>query len=188
MGELFDLYDASGQPLGLAKERALVHRDGDWHRSIHLWIVRTGGGLIFQRRSAAKDTWPNRLAVSVGGHYAAGEGLLEVLREAREEIGLEAAHIEPLGYLEPYLTGTMFKIIPVVALVTPPFTLTIDPREVEAVFETPLAFLMEPRNHQRHAREWQGAMRHYYAMTHEEHYIWGATAGILRRLYERVFA
>jgi len=88
MGELFDLYDASGQPLGLAKERALVHRDGDWHRSIHLWIVRTSGGLIFQRRSAAKDTWPNRLAVSVGGHYAAGEGLLEVLREAREEIGI----------------------------------------------------------------------------------------------------
>ena len=99
MGELFDLYDAAGQPLGRAKERVLVHRDGDWHRSIHLWIVRTGGGLIFQRRSATKDTWPDRLAVSVGGHYSAGEGLPEVLREAREEIGIpvDAAALLALG-------------------------------------------------------------------------------------------
>ena len=99
MAELFDLYDAQGHPLGQRKERALVHRDGDWHRSIHLWIVRSGGALLFQRRSAEKDTWPGRLTASVGGHYAAGEALGEVLREAREELGVAATQRDliPLG-------------------------------------------------------------------------------------------
>ena len=88
INEQFDLYDSSGRPLGIRKARPLVHRDGDWHRSVALWIVRVDGRLLLQRRSQAKDTWPGRLTASVSGHYAAGESLHDVLREAREEIGL----------------------------------------------------------------------------------------------------
>lgn len=97
--EFFDLYDEQGRPLGRTKERALVHRDGDWHRSIHLWMVRPGGALVFQQRSAGKDTWPRHFTCTVGGHYAAGEDLAQVLREAREEIGqpVALAELRPLG-------------------------------------------------------------------------------------------
>lgn len=99
MGEQFDLYDAAGQPLGRTKERALVHRDGDWHRSVNLWIVRPDARLVLQERSPWKDTWPGRLTASVGGHYAAGERLAQVLREAEEEVGVPVgvADLIPLG-------------------------------------------------------------------------------------------
>ena len=70
----------------------------------------------------------------------------------------------------------------------PGFTLAINPLEVEDAFETPLSFLMNPANHQRQSREWQGRLRHFYAMPYEERYIWGATAGILRNLYERLYS
>ncbi len=89
--ELFDLVDASGNPLGLTKPRAAVHRDGDWHRAIHVWVVHAltpVARVILQRRSLAKDTWPGLVDVSVGGHLGAGESAADALREAREEIGL----------------------------------------------------------------------------------------------------
>jgi isopentenyldiphosphate isomerase len=89
--EFFDLYRRDGTPLGIRKARALVHRDGDWHRSIALWIVRPSGTMILQERSADKDTWPGRLTASVSGHYSAGESLADVLREADEELGITAA-------------------------------------------------------------------------------------------------
>lgn len=90
--ELFDLCSKDGAPLGLRKERALVHRDGDWHRSLHIWVVIQGEDgspeLLLQRRSVAKDTWPRALDVAVAGHCRAGEALEQALREAEEEIGL----------------------------------------------------------------------------------------------------
>lgn len=98
--ELFDLYDAQGHPLGVAKPRDEVHRDGDWHRSAHVWIFSSDGRLLFQRRAADKDTWPRRLDASIGGHYRAGEeGRASVVREAWEELGLSVAPPEliPLG-------------------------------------------------------------------------------------------
>lgn len=109
------------------------------------------------------------------------------LREAEEEIGLERHLIEPLGLLDPYLSSTGYRILPVVGLVTPCFALRPDPQEVERVFEAPLGFLMDPAHHEQHEREWRGAMRRYFAMPYKEHYIWGVTAGILRMLYERLF-
>ncbi len=109
------------------------------------------------------------------------------LREAWEEIGLERRHVTPIGYLDPYLTGTGYRVIPTVAVVEPPFRLTLNPAEVADAFEVPLAFLMAPGNHQRHAREFGGTLRSFYAMPYAEHYIWGATAGMLRRLYERLY-
>ena len=108
------------------------------------------------------------------------------MREAMEEIGLARELITPLGYLEPYLSGTGFRIVPVVALVRPGFTLHLNPSEVVDAFEVPFDFLMSPDNHLRHNREWRGLIRSYYAMPYGEHYIWGATAGMIRRLYERL--
>jgi 8-oxo-dGTP pyrophosphatase MutT (NUDIX family) len=113
--------------------------------------------------------------------------LAAALREAEEEIGLHRRHVEPLGYLDLYLSGTGFRIVPTVARVTPGFELTVNASEVADVFEVPLAFLMGPENHQRHSREWRGMMRTYYAMPFGERYIWGVTAGILRNLYERLY-
>lgn len=122
-----------------------------------------------------------------GGKVDEGETPCEAaLREAQEEIGLDPRHVEPIGYLDPYLTGTGFRILPVVALVTPPFEILINAEEVHDTFEVPLEFLMQPENHQRHSREWRGTTRHFYAMPWNERYIWGATAGIVRSLYEKL--
>ncbi|HEY1944029.1 MAG TPA: CoA pyrophosphatase [Roseiarcus sp.] len=124
-----------------------------------------------------------------GGKIDEGETPAETaLREAHEEIGLEARFIEPLGWLDPYLTGTGYRVAPLVALVDPGFTLTINPHEVEEAFETPLAFLMDAANHRLEERVWQGVTRKFYAMPYEGRYIWGATAGIVRNLYERLFS
>jgi 8-oxo-dGTP pyrophosphatase MutT (NUDIX family) len=109
------------------------------------------------------------------------------LREAEEEIGLDRSFVTPLGYLDLYLTTLGYRIVPVIARVQPGFALTLNESEVDASFEVPLAYLMDQNNVQRHAREWQGMMRHYYAINFGERYIWGATAGILRNLHERIY-
>jgi isopentenyldiphosphate isomerase len=101
--EPFEVVLADGSPTGRRKPRALVHRDGDWHRALHVWVagVDEQGApfLTFQRRSPRKDTWPNRYDATVGGHYRAGETLAETLREVEEEIGVavDAAMLRPLG-------------------------------------------------------------------------------------------
>jgi 8-oxo-dGTP pyrophosphatase MutT (NUDIX family) len=109
------------------------------------------------------------------------------LREADEEVGLEREFIDPVGYLDLYGTAFGFRILPTVARVRPGFTLRVSAAEVDDVFEVPLAFLMNPANHQIHSKEFRGIERLYYAMPYEERYIWGATAGILRVLYERIY-
>jgi 8-oxo-dGTP pyrophosphatase MutT (NUDIX family) len=109
------------------------------------------------------------------------------LREAWEEIGLPASHVEPLGYLDSYRTGTGFQIVPAVALARPGFRLALDAREVAEVFEVPLSFLMDEANHQKASREWRGRQRSYYAMHYEGRYIWGATAGMLKNMHQRLF-
>jgi len=108
------------------------------------------------------------------------------LREAEEEIGLDRAFVEPIGYLDVYGTGFGFRILPTVARVRPGFTLKINHGEVVDAFEVPLSFLMNPANHQVHSKEFRGMERSYYAMPFAERFIWGATAGILRVLYERI--
>jgi len=110
------------------------------------------------------------------------------LREAHEEVGLAPSLVEPIGYLDLYLTFSGFRILPTLARVRPDFTLTLNPSEVTEAFEVPLDFLMNPKNHQRKTRDWKGIARDYYAMSFGERYIWGITAGILRNLYERVCA
>jgi 8-oxo-dGTP pyrophosphatase MutT (NUDIX family) len=108
------------------------------------------------------------------------------LREAEEEIGLNRRFVQPLGYLGVYGTSFGFRILPTVARVKPGFSLRINHSEVDDAFEVPLSFLMNPQNHQIHSKEFRGMERSYYAMPFAERYIWGATAGILRVLYERI--
>jgi 8-oxo-dGTP pyrophosphatase MutT (NUDIX family) len=109
------------------------------------------------------------------------------LREAEEEIGLSRQFVDPIGYLDLYGTSFGFRILPTVARVRPGFELRISKSEVDDAFEVPLSFLMDPANHQVHSREFRGMERSYYAMPFAERYIWGATAGILRVLYERIY-
>ncbi len=109
------------------------------------------------------------------------------IRETEEEVGLPGRVIDVLGYLDPYLTRTGFRIIPVVARIDPPFKLALNPAEVVDAFEVPFAFLMDAANHQLKQREWLGKQRSFYAIEHGERMIWGITAGILRVLYERLY-
>jgi 8-oxo-dGTP pyrophosphatase MutT (NUDIX family) len=113
--------------------------------------------------------------------------LAAALREAQEEIGLNASLIDPIGYLDLYLTFSGFRILPLVARVDPDYHLTLSRAEVAEAFEVPLAFLMTPDNHLRKTRDWKGIMRNYYEMPYGERLIWGVTAGILRNLYERIY-
>src|SRR3954453_1627153 len=124
-----------------------------------------------------------------GGKIDPGDAtpLAAALREAQEEIGLDHALIEPIGYLDLYLTFTGFRILPVVARVIPNYELRINASEVADAFEVPLAFVMDAANHKKASRDWKGVTRHYYEMPFGERYIWGVTPGILRNLYEKIY-
>ena len=144
-------------------------------------------GLILTRRTQSMRQHSGQVAFP-GGAVDAEDGSPEAaaLREAYEEIGLEAGFVETLGRLPTYLTTTGFRITPVIGLVQADYALTINRDEVDAAFEVPFAFVMNPDNHRRESRVWQGKERFYYSMPFEEHHIWGVTAGILRVLYERL--
>jgi 8-oxo-dGTP pyrophosphatase MutT (NUDIX family) len=113
--------------------------------------------------------------------------LAAALREAREEIGLDRRLVHPIGYLDLYMTTLGYRIVPTVARVDPHFELALNAAEVHDTFEVPLSFLMQPVNHQRHSREWNGMVRHFYAIAFADRYIWGVTAGILRNLHDRIY-
>jgi 8-oxo-dGTP pyrophosphatase MutT (NUDIX family) len=110
------------------------------------------------------------------------------LREAFEEVGLPSRAVEVIGRLPDYVTGSGYRIVPVVGIVTPPFELVVNEQEVDAVFEVPLRFLMDAVNHRRESSVWKGKERFYYTMPYGERFIWGVTAGIIRTLYERLYA
>jgi 8-oxo-dGTP pyrophosphatase MutT (NUDIX family) len=148
-----------------------------------------GATLLLTRRAAALRQHSGQIAFPGGKIDAGDEGALgAALREAEEEVGLSRDAVTPLGYLGPYFSTTGFRITPVVALIAPDAPLSLNAGEVDAAFEAPMAFLMDPANHQTHSREWKGAMRSYFAMPHGEHYIWGVTAGIIRMLWQRLYA
>lgn len=105
------------------------------------------------------------------------------LREAAEEIGLTSACVEVVGRLPNYYTVTDYEVTPVIALVHPPFELATDPNEVAEAFEVPLEFILDPANHQKRSRPWQGGQRQFYAMPYGNYFIWGATAAMLRNFY-----
>ena len=152
--EPFDVVTAAGRPTGEIKHRAAVHRDGDWHRAIHVWIAgRDDDGepfLIFQRRGSQKDTWPDRFDATVGGHVRAGELLAETLREVDEEIGVavQGLTLLPLGRrvcANEALEGIIDREIQDVFLLVDDRSLTDyrpNPAELSALVRFPLAALI----------------------------------------------
>jgi 8-oxo-dGTP pyrophosphatase MutT (NUDIX family) len=151
-------------------------------------VAREGEAtLLLTQRAASLRDHSGQIAFP-GGKIEPGESPLDAaLREAEEEIGLSRDSIEILGCLDPYQTSTGFRVFPLIGLVRPPFALTLNREEVDDAFETPLSFLMNAANHQRHKRLWQGQERQFYAMPFGDRYIWGATAGMIRNLYERLY-
>jgi 8-oxo-dGTP pyrophosphatase MutT (NUDIX family) len=143
--------------------------------------------LLTQRAQHLPDH-PGQVSFPGGKIDASDDSpLSSALREAEEEIGLARSFVTPIGYLDLYMTTLGYRIVPVIACVKPGFSLTLNVSEVDAIFEVPLGYLMDQNNIERHARDWQGMRRHYYAITFGERYIWGVTAGILRNLYDRVY-
>jgi len=151
-------------------------------------VLREGGQtvLLTQRTAHLRDH-AGQISFP-GGRVEADDPspIHTALRETEEEIGLSRERIDVLGFLPEYRTGTGFRVTPVVALVRPPFELAIDPFEVAEAFEVPLAFLLDPLNHKRHSLHYRGALRHFFAMPYGDYFIWGATAGMIRSLSERL--
>ncbi|NQV83409.1 MAG: CoA pyrophosphatase [Rhodospirillales bacterium] len=145
----------------------------------------SGLSVLLTQRTDHLHHHPGQISFP-GGHMDPGDETAEdtALRETEEEVGLHRRHIAPIGRLGEYVTRTGFSITPVVAIITPPFDVTPDSFEVEEIFEVPLAFLLDPANHQRHSRDVRGQIREFHAMPYEDYYIWGATAGMLINLYE----
>ena len=145
--------------------------------------------VLLTRRADTLRQHTGQIALP-GGRCDPGETPWETaLREAEEEIGLDRRHVELAGLLTPYETVTAYRVVPVVGFVRPGFELKVNPAEVAEVFEAPFDFLMNTANHQRQFREPTGGgeRRYFYAMPYEDYFIWGATAGMLRGLYERLY-
>lgn len=147
-----------------------------------------GFSVLLTRRSDTMRRHTGQVALP-GGRCDPGESVWQTaLREAHEEVGLHPDFVSLAGLSSPYRTGTGYLVTPVVGFVREGFTLTANPDEVADIFETPFGFLMDPVNYEEHEREApDGQKRRFYAMTHEDQYIWGATAGMLRALYDRLY-
>ena len=151
-------------------------------------VLREQPTVLLTVRSAKLSTHSGQVAFP-GGKRDPQDVSAEAtaLREAHEEVGLAPKNVEVLGRLPVYVTGTAFHITPVVALVRPQPSYFPNPGEVADLFEVPLSFLLNPAHHERHAMQWQGVDREWFAMPYQDgeqqRYIWGATAGMLRNLY-----
>lgn len=158
--------------------------------SVLVGLVERPHGLsvILTRRADTLRRHTGQVAFP-GGRRDPGETPWQTaLREADEEIGLKPSFVALAGLSTPYRTGTGYLITPVVGFVRPGFTLVPNPHEVADIFETPFGFLMDPSNYEQHERQLpNGERRRFYATTHEDRYIWGATAGMLRALYDRLY-
>lgn len=174
--------------------RAFVEREPS-AAAVLVPLVRREGGLhvLLTRRTEHLRDHAGQISFPGGRCEPEDHGPIgTALREAEEEVGLAHACVEVVGELPDYTTVTRYVVTPVVALVSPPFTLTLDSFEVAEAFEVPLAFLMTPAHHRRHVFEWDGGQRQFLSMpwhgrgadgVEREYFIWGATAAMLRNLY-----
>ena len=146
-------------------------------------------------KQATRKPTPPRRTVESGNFDEIDRQILDLLQESdrpvatlAEEIGLSADHVDLVGRMPNYVSGSGYRIAPVLSVVRPGFALTLNEHEVDAAFEVPLRFLMDPANHRRDSQVWHGLAWNYFEMPYEGRYIWGVTAGIIRSLYERLYA
>jgi 8-oxo-dGTP pyrophosphatase MutT (NUDIX family) len=156
-------------------------------------VMRERPAVLFTERTTHLSTHSGQVAFPGGKRDDTDRDAAHTaLREAQEEVGLDPALVEVIGELPTYQTGTNFVITPVIALVSPAHTLTLNPHEVADAFEVPLDFLMNPAHHRRHHVEYQGMRRDWFSMPYmdgtSQRFIWGATAGMLRNLYRFLVA
>lgn len=144
----------------------------------------TGPTLLFTQRTAHLNDHAGQISFP-GGRMETYDGspIETALRETEEEVGINRCHIDVIGTLPEYHTGTGFRVTPVVGIVQPPFEIHADPFEVAEVFEVPLSFLMDGMHHQRRTAEFLTGSRTFYVMPYDRFFIWGATAGMLRNLF-----
>ncbi len=171
-----------------ALEEALLRRSNITAAAVLIPLVQRPEGLsmLLTQRTAHLTDHAGQISFPGGrAEEFDASPVATALRETEEEIGLDRRHIEIVGILPDYITGTGYRVTPVVGLVTPPFELTPDENEVAEIFEVPLAFLMDAANHRRLSFDLpEGAgRRSFYAMPYERFFIWGATAGMLRNLF-----
>jgi 8-oxo-dGTP pyrophosphatase MutT (NUDIX family) len=171
--------------------RDMIVRPGLRDAAVLIPVVNhdEGATVILTQRTAMMRSHSGQIAFP-GGKIDPEDRSPEAaaLREADEEIGLDEAHVDIIGRLPDYVSGSGYRIAPVLSIVRPGFDLTINPYEVDDAFEVPLAFLMDPANHRQQSRVWNDRERFFYEMPFGERYIWGVTAGIIRTLYERLYA
>lgn len=148
-----------------------------------------GLNVILTRRTAILQEHSGQIAFP-GGKVETSDASDQAaaLREAREEVSLDCSNVSVLGVQPAYYTGTGYEVIPVIGLVTNDIDLQANPDEVEEIFAVPLSFLMNPANHLIVSKEIRGQRRSFYAIPYQDYYIWGATAGMIRALYERLYA
>jgi 8-oxo-dGTP pyrophosphatase MutT (NUDIX family) len=161
-------------------------------------VIRPAGlSVLLTQRADNLSNHAGQVSFPGGGREPAdATPIAAALREAHEEVNLDPARVEVLGALPDYLTGTGFRVTPVVGLVHEPFTLAADSLEVASIFEVPLGFLMNPAHHQVRVLRWEGGERRFFAMPYQQegcgvgcvHFIWGATAGMLRNFYRFLLA
>ncbi len=152
--------------------------------SVLIPVIARSPGLtvLFTKRTDHLLAHAGQISFPGGGVEAIdSSAIATALRETEEEIGLHSRHVEILGSLREYLTNTGYRITPVVGLVRPPFELRPDKFEVADIFEVPLAFLLDPVNHRRDSMMRDGRLREFDAFPYGDHYIWGATAGMIMR-------
>lgn len=171
--------------------RDLIVRPGLRDAAVLIPIVDHGGeaNMLLTKRTEKLRSHSGQVAFP-GGAIDPTDASPEdaAVRETLEEIGLGAADIEVVGRMPDYVSGSGYRIAPVLGVVRPDYFLTINEDEVDDAFEVPLSFLMDPANHRRESRIWQDRERFFYTMPFGERYIWGVTAGIIRTLYERLYA
>ncbi|MGH7087640.1 MAG: NUDIX hydrolase, partial [Stellaceae bacterium] len=141
--------------------------------------------VLLTQRSAHLDDHAGQISFPGGRREPHDrDAAAAALREAEEEIGLPASHVELVGRLDTYITGTGFEITPLVGLVRVPFPTKLDAFEVAELFEVPLAFILDPANHHVRSRELRGRQRSFFVLPYQDRNIWGATAAMLVNLAE----
>jgi 8-oxo-dGTP pyrophosphatase MutT (NUDIX family) len=172
----------------LVRERKFMDRAPAQAAVLVGMVMRETPTVLLTQRTAHLSTHSGQIAFAGGKcdpHDT--DAAATALREAQEEVGLSPAHVEVLGHLPQYITGSAFHVTPVVALLSPQLSLTPNPHEVQDAFEVPLSFLMNPAHHRWHLHEFQGVQRQWLSMPYQDgaqlRFIWGATAGMLRNLY-----